>query len=128
MSPETREKVEAALASAADHLEQDAIVMSLSQLGADRQIKAANDARAALALLREDDGWCYDMERAPRDGTPILALRQWMDAEGLVCVPREATDDMLIAGVESDAVQHPWDALDVYCRMIAAAPTQPGDK
>jgi hypothetical protein len=27
-----------------------------------------------------------------------------------------------MSGIESDAIQHPWHALDVYRRMIAAAP------
>jgi hypothetical protein len=30
----------------------------------------------------------------------ILALRQWMDAEGLVVVPREATEDMALVAIE----------------------------
>ena len=49
----------------------------------------------------------------------ILALRQWMDAEGLVCVPRDATDKMIDAywdrcGLKSGS--ETWDT------MIAAAP------
>jgi len=53
----------------------------------------------------------------------LAALRQWMDENGLVCVPREATDAMVIAGEgRSDAY-----TKYVYARMIAAAPDPLGD-
>jgi hypothetical protein len=30
----------------------------------------------------------------------LAAFRQWMDAEGLACVPREATEDMALVAIE----------------------------
>jgi hypothetical protein len=52
----------------------------------------------------------------------ILAFRHWLADEGLVVVPGDVTDEMLMSGIESDAIQHPWEALDVWRRMIATAP------
>jgi hypothetical protein len=73
----------------------------------------------------------------------ILALRQWMEAEGLVCVPREATEEMMWAGetarkaprgpgsiaqsMESSGLAHHHLELSIYRAMIAAAPAPLGD-
>ena len=42
----------------------------------------------------------------------------------LIEVPVNPDDTMIAAGMESDAIQHPWQALDVYRMMIAARCTQ----
>jgi len=66
----------------------------------------------------------------------ILAFRQWMEAEGLVCVPREATDKMTFAaedvlalskrgGAVSQTLVSP--AAGIWAAMIAAAPDPLGD-
>jgi hypothetical protein len=53
----------------------------------------------------------------------VLALRQWMDAEGLVCVPRDATEEMSDASPFGHGLaSHTWAA------MIAAAPDVLGEK
>jgi hypothetical protein len=70
----------------------------------------------------------------------ILALRQWMDAEGLVCVPREATEGMHDKAAEvfhAERVKQRLESLKLYgeaayaswpfseqmwAAMIAAAP------
>ncbi len=73
MSPETREKVEAAL--------EWALYVADTQCWDDKR----EELRAALALLREDDGWCYDMEKAPRDEcvpcavekAPCIFMLEW---------------------------------------------------
>jgi hypothetical protein len=61
----------------------------------------------------------------------LAAFRQWLDAEGLVCVPREATDKMVFAaedvlalskrgGAVSQTLVSP--AAGIWEAMIAAAP------
>jgi hypothetical protein len=55
----------------------------------------------------------------------ILALRQWMDAEGLAIVPREATGEMFQAAHAADpTAPHltPGEWRLAYRAMIAAAP------
>ena len=75
-------------------------------------------------------GWC------PQADAAILALRQWMDAEGLVCVPRAETYEMREAGLSAfhdEAQQRGINIADaglaytmlmrtIYTAMIAAAP------
>ena len=68
----------------------------------------------------QDD--CREAARAA-----ILALRQWMDAEGLVVVPREATERMFRAGslfrlTSPVEVSGYKDTVGIYAAMIAAAP------
>ena len=67
--------------------------------------------------------WPDDAARVEKLGDAALsAFRQWLADEGLVVVPGDVTDEMLMSGIESDAIQHPWEALDVWRRMIATAP------
>ena len=80
-----------------------------------------------MTTLRETilkNSWQEDMvgPHLVRVDDAIDALRQWLADQGLVVVPMEVTDEMLMSGIESDAIQHPWEALDVWRRMIAAAP------
>jgi hypothetical protein len=80
-----------------------------------------------VTTLRETilkNSWQEDMvgPHLVRVDDAIDALRQWLADQGLVVVPMEVTDEMLMSGIESDAIQHPWEALDVWRRMIAAAP------
>jgi hypothetical protein len=57
----------------------------------------------------------------------ILGLRQWMDAEGLVVVPKKCTDDMAgYAGARAEARGDirmlPGEYRDAWEAMIYAAP------
>ena len=64
----------------------------------------------------------------------ILALRQWMDAEGLVCVPKTITPEMAWCLENNFAEPLPASQLhannwqDAYTAMIAAAPDVLGEK
>ena len=64
----------------------------------------------------------------------ILALRQWMDAEGLVCVPKTITAEMAWCLENNFAEPLPASQLhannwqDAYTAMIAAAPDVLGEK
>ena len=68
----------------------------------------------------------YDWDSLPyetrltykRDCNEVLLA---LEASGVRLVPVDPDDNQLAAGMESDAIQHPWQALDVYRRMIAAA-------
>jgi hypothetical protein len=60
----------------------------------------------------------------------LAAFRQWMDADGLVCVPREATAIMCLHAslVEVDDIQlTASEYRDAWRAMIAAAPDPLGD-
>jgi hypothetical protein len=48
------------------------------------------------------------------------ALRQWLEAEGLVVVPRDATQEM--TGAVLDACAPRLEIMKTYAAMIAAAP------
>ena len=50
----------------------------------------------------------------------ILALRQWMEDEGLAIVPREATQEM--TGAVLDACAPRSEIMKTYTAMIAAVP------
>ena len=50
----------------------------------------------------------------------ILALRQWLADEGLVVVPRDATQEM--TGAVLDACAPRSEIMKTYTAMIAAAP------
>lgn len=55
----------------------------------------------------------------------ILAFRQWLEDEGLVCVPREATEEVRWIGIK---VRHEGASVgEIYAAMIAAAPDPLGD-
>jgi hypothetical protein len=106
----------------------------------ERLAKAIDDARVFGTDPAQPSEW-------DQADAAILALRQWMDAEGLVCVPRGATEEMLLKGEEemakkdvalilrrkageADATETVLDSLyagDVYTAMIAAAPDVLGD-
>ena len=52
------------------------------------------------------------------DAMPII--REWLEAEGLVVVPREATEEVLWIGIK---VRHEGASVgEIYATMIAAAP------
>ena len=97
---------------------------------------AIEAAAKGMALDQDGDGaWPHDWDAADQNQyrnlarAAILALRQWMDAEGLVCVPREATDDMQVAGTEDWLCERAMEdrALACWKAMIAAAPDALGD-
>jgi hypothetical protein len=54
----------------------------------------------------------------------LSVLRQWLDAERLVCVPRDPSDAMAEAGwsVRGTQFEPTPDAQEIYRVMIAAAP------
>jgi hypothetical protein len=62
----------------------------------------------------------------------ILALRQWLADEGLVVVPREATEEMLEAAVRSrPTALKPTIGDTIACEYraaVAAAPDPLGEK
>jgi aspartate aminotransferase-like enzyme len=62
---------------------------------------------------------------AARADAALAAFRQWMDAEGLVCVPREATQEM--TGAVCEPGEDRRIAMKLYALMIAAAPDPLGD-
>jgi hypothetical protein len=74
------------------------------------------------------------VSRIGRDDVPvdvqaaeyIATFRQWLEDEGLVVVPREATQEMTGAVLEPGELR--WKVMKMYAAMIAAAPTQPGEK
>ena len=88
-------------------------------------IEAAAEAIRRQGGFSDDKyehGWSIGYARAA-----ILALRQWMDAEGLVVVPREATERMFRAGslfrlTSPVEVSGYKDTVGIYAAMIAAAP------
>jgi hypothetical protein len=62
----------------------------------------------------------------------LIAFRQWLEDEGLVVVPREATYKMMVNGQrEMEAAEDPNSdggyASDIYRAMIAAAPDTLGE-
>ena len=60
----------------------------------------------------------------------ILALRQWMEEEGLVCVPKSPSQDQFRAGsaFRFAAETHGYkNTAGIYEAMIAAAPDPLGD-
>jgi hypothetical protein len=85
------------------------------------------DQAAAMVLLRAElaeiksaaDSVVFEMD----DAAAILALRQWMDAEGLAIVPKEATEKMLQHGLgDFDGYANATDIRFLYRAMITAAP------
>lgn len=52
----------------------------------------------------------------------LAAFRQWLADEGLVCVPREATEEMLDAVMSTNTASNVWQAVRIYTAMIAASP------
>jgi hypothetical protein len=52
----------------------------------------------------------------------LSALCQWLDAEGLVVVPRETTEEMLDAVMSTNTANNVWQAVRIYTAMISAAP------
>jgi hypothetical protein len=45
-----------------------------------------------------------------------------IEAAGVRLVPVEPNDNQLAAGMESDSLSHPWQALGVYRQMLSASP------
>jgi hypothetical protein len=81
----------------------------------------------AAKIEAEKAAWPEDMARAERRAdAAILALREWLEAEGLAVVPREATHDMMTHAMLFRSVAerppHVYDTAGVYRTMIAAAP------
>jgi len=85
-----------------------------------------------MARAQCSEGGFDPDERMPNDGPRwgyyvpgVEVALAALEAAGVRLVPVEATGDMLMAGIESDAIQHPWQALNVYRRMLAASPYAP---
>ena len=45
-----------------------------------------------------------------------------LEAKGVRLVPVDPDDNQLAAGMESDSISHPWEALGVYKMMVSASP------
>lgn len=45
-----------------------------------------------------------------------------IEAAGVRLVPVDPDDKMLAAGMESDSISHPWEALGVYRQMVSSSP------
>lgn len=63
---------------------------------------------------------CLDVDDA------LATFREWLEENGLVVVPREATREMRLAGFDAryEQGEEPadWNSGTVYAAMIAAAP------
>ena len=45
-----------------------------------------------------------------------------LEAAGVRLVPVDPDDNQLAAGMESDSIAHPWEALGVYRMMLSRSP------
>ena len=45
-----------------------------------------------------------------------------LEAAGVRLVPVDPDDNQLAAGMESDSISHPWEALGVYRMMVSYSP------
>jgi hypothetical protein len=89
------------------------------------------DTKKLRELLAEAIG--LKMAGAPEHGkyyrkeadAALATFRTWLAENGLVVVPREATDDMEVAGTEDWLCERAMEdrALACWKAMIAAAPT-----
>jgi hypothetical protein len=66
----------------------------------------------ATVWANESDIWLSNAKAA------LAAL----EAAGVRLVPVDPDDNQLAAGMESDSISHPWEALGVYRQMLAASP------
>jgi hypothetical protein len=48
-----------------------------------------------------------------------------IEAAGVRLVPVDPDDNQLAAGMESDSISHPWEALGVYRQMVSRSPYAP---
>jgi hypothetical protein len=48
-----------------------------------------------------------------------------LEAAGVRLVPVDPDDNQLAAGMESDSISHPWEALGVYRQMVSRSPYAP---
>ena len=64
-------------------------------------------------------GYAVDVAVAAR--AQLTAL----EAAGVRLVPVDPDDNQLAAGMESDSISHPWQALGVYRMMLSRSPYAP---
>ena len=64
-------------------------------------------------------GYAVDVAVAAR--AQLTAL----EAAGVRLVPVDPDDNQLAAGMESDSISHPWEALGVYRQMVSRSPYAP---
>jgi hypothetical protein len=48
-----------------------------------------------------------------------------LETAGVRLVPVDPDDNQLAAGMESDSISHPWEALGVYRQMVSRSPYAP---
>ena len=58
-------------------------------------------------------------EAFKHDATAALTA---LEAAGVRLVPVDPDDNQLAAGMESDSISHPWEALGVYRMMVSYSP------
>ena len=75
---------------------------------------------ALIASYEKRDGHSLKHTHPEHADAAILALRQWLADQGLVVVPRDATQEM--TGAVLDACAPRLEIMKTYAAMIAAAP------